>query len=115
MGNSGKRDLEEECQEEVSRDRADDRKAEFHTFEEGPRLLRVADSWLVMKKLNLRHSTFEQYHGHLEHHLKPHFGETKINRITYDSVEQFIIHLSKKVKTKPRGRNKEIPEKEKIN
>jgi integrase len=51
--------------------------------------------------------------GHLEHHLKPFFGETRINRITFDSVEQLIIHLSDKEKTKPK-RKKEIPgEKEK--
>lgn len=52
----------------------------------------IADKWLQSKKPNIRHSTYDQYKGHVENHLKPYFGNTKITRINYDSVESFINH-----------------------
>lgn len=52
----------------------------------------VADMWLQAKKPNIRHSTYRQYVGHLEKHLKPFLGGVKISRINYDSVEKFIAH-----------------------
>ncbi len=57
-----------------------------------PDFSKVSDSWLKMKKPNLRHSTYDQYNGHVENHLKPYFGNIKITRINYDSVESFISH-----------------------
>lgn len=48
--------------------------------------------WIRSKKPNIRHSTYRQYVGHLEKHLKPFLGDIQINRINYDSVEKFITH-----------------------
>ena len=52
----------------------------------------LADVWLKTKKPNIRHSTYKQYKGHVENHLKPFYGNLRINRITYDKVEKFISH-----------------------
>ena len=52
----------------------------------------VADVWLKTKKPNIRHSTYKQYKGHMENHLKPFYENLRINRITYDKVEKFISH-----------------------
>lgn len=52
----------------------------------------VAELWLEGKKPNIRGSTYEQYRGHVENHLKPFFEGILINRIGYDQVEQFISH-----------------------
>ena len=41
----------------------------------------IADTWLKAKKTNIRHSTYKQYKGHLENHLKPFFEGYRINRI----------------------------------
>lgn len=57
-----------------------------------PRFSKVADMWLKTKKPNIRHSTYKQYKGHLENHLKPYFENYKINRVNYDKVEKFISH-----------------------
>ena len=55
-----------------------------------PPFSEVADMWLKTKKPNLRHSTYKQYKGHLENHLKPFYEGYRINRINYDKVENFI-------------------------
>jgi len=52
----------------------------------------VADMWLKTKKPNIRHSTYGQYKGHLENHLKPFFQDYNINRITYNKIEKFISY-----------------------
>ena len=52
----------------------------------------VADMWLKAKRPNIRHSTYKQYKGHLNNHLKPFFESRRINRINYDEVEKFISH-----------------------
>jgi integrase len=52
----------------------------------------VAEMWLKSKKPNIRHSTYKQYKGHLENHLKPFYDGYRINRINYDKVEKFISH-----------------------
>ena len=52
----------------------------------------VADVWLKTKKPNIRHSTYKQYKGHMENHLKPFYENLRINQITYDKVENFISH-----------------------
>jgi integrase len=58
-----------------------------------PAFSRVADAWLKIKKPNIRHSTYKQYAGHVENHLKPYFGNTPINRVNnYDSVERYVKH-----------------------
>jgi len=55
-----------------------------------PGFSEIADLWLKTKKPNIRHSTYEQYKGHLENHLKPFFGRTKITRVNFDFAEAFI-------------------------
>ena len=57
-----------------------------------PYLSEVADVWLKTKKPNIRHSTYKQYKGHVENHLKPFFVNVRINRVTYDKLEKFISH-----------------------
>jgi len=52
----------------------------------------VADMWLIAKRPNIRHSTYKQYKGHINNHLKPYFEGRRINRINYDEVEKFISH-----------------------
>ena len=52
----------------------------------------VAKIWLESKKPNIRHSTYKQYKGHLENHLKPFYEGKRINRINYDEIEYFISH-----------------------
>ena len=57
-----------------------------------PTFAEVADKWLEVKKPNIRASTYEQYRGHIENHLKPFFTGIWITRIGYDQVEQFLSH-----------------------
>jgi integrase len=52
----------------------------------------VADSWLKMKRPNIRHNTYKGYKGHLENHLKPYFGNYKISHVNYDKVEKFMSY-----------------------
>jgi integrase len=52
----------------------------------------VADMWLKTKMPNIRHSTYKQYNGHIENHLKPFYEGCRISRINYDKVEKFISH-----------------------
>lgn len=59
-----------------------------------PSFEKVAKDWLEYKKPNIRESTFEQYRGHVENHLTPYFGITKINRINFNSIEKFIPHAT---------------------
>jgi integrase len=66
-----------------------------------PTFEQVAGDWLKYKKPNIRHSTYEQYHGHVENHLKPYFGATKITRINFDSVERFMFHATDEKKIIP--------------
>lgn len=57
-----------------------------------PAFQEVAEAWLVSKKSSLRHSTYDQYGGHLKIHLIPYFGALKITRVNFDAVEQFKNH-----------------------
>lgn len=61
-----------------------------------PTFSQVADDWLSSKKPNIRHSTYEQYHGHLKIHLKPYFRRLKINQVNFDAAESFKRHCLKK-------------------
>jgi integrase len=61
-----------------------------------PLFSEVADNWLASKEPNIRHTTYEQYNGHLENYLKPFFEKSKINQIGFDAIEQFKAdHLKK--------------------
>lgn len=61
----------------------------------------AADSWLASKEPNIRHSTYQQYKGHIENHLKPYFERFKINQVTFDGIEKFTAHCIKKEVTPP--------------
>jgi integrase len=60
-----------------------------------PSFSEVADAWLSSKEPNIRHTTYEQYKGHLENYLKPYFPEVKINQISFDAIEQFKAYYLK--------------------
>ena len=66
-----------------------------------PSFSTVADYWLASKEPNIRHSTYEQYKGHLENHLKPYFEGVKINHINFEAVEKFKNDSLKKGTTPP--------------
>ena len=66
-----------------------------------PSFSTVADYWLASKEPNIRHSTYEQYKGHLENHLKPYFEGVKINHINFEAVEKFKKDSLKKGTTPP--------------
>ncbi len=68
---------------------------------EVPGFSTIADTWLTIKKPNIRHSTHLQYQGHVENHLKPYFGITQINKLNYDSIERFIKHCQDKGMSTP--------------
>ena len=55
-----------------------------------PGFSEVANTWLKVKKPDVRHYTHKQYAGHIENHLKPYYGSTQVSRINYDSAERFI-------------------------
>ena len=57
-----------------------------------PQFSKVADMWLKAKKPNIRHSTYKQYRGHLQNHLKPYFQNYKISHVNYDKVEKFMFY-----------------------
>lgn len=54
-----------------------------------PTFTKVADAWLASKEPNIRHSTYTLYKGYVENHLKPYFGQRKINQINFETVETF--------------------------
>ncbi len=66
-----------------------------------PSFSQVADDWLSSKKPSIRHSTYEQYNGHVKIHLKPYFRRLKINQVNFDAVESFKRHCLKKGVTLP--------------
>ena len=66
-----------------------------------PRFSEVAESWLASKEPSIRHSTLEQYKGHLDNHLKPYFKRLKINRVNFEAIEKFTTHSLKNGVTPP--------------
>jgi integrase len=56
----------------------------------------VAKNWLKYKKPNIRHTTFLQYEGHINNHLTPYFGATKINRINFNTIGKYISDASER-------------------
>lgn len=77
------------------------RRGSFIPYKQLPTFKEVADDWLEGKKTDIRHSTYGQYSGHLENHLKPFFKGYKINHITFDSIEKFKAHSIKNKVTPP--------------
>ena len=52
----------------------------------------VAKSWLDSKEPNIRHSTYQQYKGHVDNHLKPYFEKLKVNQLNFEAIEKFKKH-----------------------
>ncbi len=50
----------------------------------------MAKEWLDHKKLNIRESTWSVYEGHTRNHFNE-FKNLKINQITIQQVERFIM------------------------
>lgn len=61
----------------------------------------LADQWLASKEPNIRHSTYEQYRGHIDNHLKPFFKGLKIHQISFEAIEKFKAHSISKGVTVP--------------
>jgi len=68
------------------------RQGVYTPVKELPYFSEVADSYLTSKQANIRHSTHEQYKGHVKNHLKPYFEKVKINHINFDAIEKFKQH-----------------------
>lgn len=69
-----------------------ERKIRQGSFLPGPKMpyfSDVAESWLISKEPNIRHTTFDQYKGHIKNHLNPYFGTLKINQISFDLIDKF--------------------------
>lgn len=66
-----------------------------------PTFSEVADTWLASKEPNIRHSTHEQYNGHVENHLKPFFGNLKITQVGFEMMEKFKKDALEKGVTPP--------------
>ena len=65
------------------------RQGTWVSVKELPYFNEFADTWLASKQVSLRDSTYEQYRGHIEKHLKPYFEGFKINHVNFDAIEQF--------------------------
>jgi integrase len=61
-----------------------------------PSFSEVADAWLKNKEPNVRHGTYGEYKGHVDCHLKPHFGLTKISHVNYGAAEEFVRQCQEK-------------------
>lgn len=66
-----------------------------------PGFSEVANDWLVYKKPNIRESTFIQYQGHVQNHLKPYFGKTKISRVNFNAIEKYMAYKIEQGMTPP--------------
>jgi integrase len=85
-----------EANEELGRLEKQVRHEAYTPVKKLPVFSEVADSWLASKEPNIRHSTHEQYKGHIENHLKPYYEGLKINQINFDAVEKFKKHSLEK-------------------
>lgn len=72
---------------------------EYRTPKDVPLFVDVAKAWLNSKFV--RESTRENYQGHIENHLKPHFGKMKVGQVTFAEIEQYMIEALKTGVTPP--------------
>ena len=77
------------------------RQGAYTPQKEMPLFAEVADSWLASKEPNIRHTTYDQYKGHVENHLKPYLGKSKINLVNFDAIEKFKAERLKNGVTPP--------------
>ncbi len=54
----------------------------------------VAKQWLDVRAANIRHTTLDQYRGHIDNHLNPFFENIKTNEISLELVERFITQCA---------------------
>jgi integrase len=66
-----------------------------------PLFSEVADNWLESKKSEIRHTTHNQYKGHVENHLKPAFELLKVNQVNFDVIERLKAERLKTGVTPP--------------
>ncbi len=57
-----------------------------------PAFSSVADAWLESKGQTVRGSTHGSYDGHVKNHLKPFFGDFRIDHINFDLIEKYKTH-----------------------
>lgn len=79
----------------------DVRNRSYTPINQMPMFTDLADIWLAAKEPNIRHSTYNQYLGHLNNHLKPFFGAPKIAHINFEAVEKFKTYSLTKDVTVP--------------
>ena len=94
---SSRRDANEKCGEI-------ERQVRYEVFvppKKMPLFATVADDWLEVKKPNIRHSTYEQYKGHVDNHLKPFFEKYKIIQVSFDAIEKFKANRMENKVTPP--------------
>jgi integrase len=77
------------------------RQGVYTPVKELPYFSEVADGYLTSKQASIRHSTHEQYKGHVVNHLKSYFEKVKINHINFDAIEKFKQHSLAKGVTSP--------------
>jgi integrase len=56
-----------------------------------------AEKWLERRKVNLKPSVYDRYKLILEKHICPCFTNTKLSEIYAGEVQDFVLHLSRKV------------------
>lgn len=74
-----------------------------------PLFQEVADKWLASKKANVRHTTLNQYQGHIDNYLKPFFENVKTNEIDLELVERFVTKCIVDIKEEPDPKKKKSP------
>src|SRR4051794_37832089 len=79
------------------RDEALARRGRGEQFEANPRLTfgEAADGWLSTQVADLRPATRASYRNSVEIHLRPQFGERRLNRIAADDWAAFVVKLRK--------------------
>jgi len=74
-----------------------------------PLFQEVADKWLESKKANVRHTTLNQYQGHIDNYLKPFLENVKTNEIDLEMVERFVTKCILDIKEEPDPEKKKSP------
>ena len=77
------------------------RQGTFTPGREIPLFPEVADKWLASKQSNIRHSTHEQYEGHIKNYLRPYFEHAKVNHVNFDAIEKLKKDLLEKHVVEP--------------
>lgn len=49
------------------------------------------ERWLVQKKIEVKESTFSNYYGIIEKHIRPYFKHYKVKQLSEEAVSKFIL------------------------